>query len=101
MRNFVIKIYTPMANNNDNNSETKTSAKMEFTINVTLSDGTVITRKVETAVPDKGEMDLSSIEGLRRSFDVYERAVIDARNKICNDISKKYMEELSKKKTKK
>lgn len=83
---------------NTTDKETKASAKMELVVNITLGDGTVISRQVETRVPDKCEMDMDSIPGVLRSFDKYERAVIAARDKIIKEISDDYMDEVAKKK---
>ena len=75
-------------------------AKVECIIRVTLSDGTVIERKSEApgGVPDRGEMDLGSIEGVMRSFGDFEQASIETCGKTLNDVADEYMKEMSKKK---
>jgi len=91
-----------MSKEKDCNKEIKRSAKMEFIARFTLEDGTVVERKVpvDGGVPDRGEMDFSSVEGLLRSFDVYEQATLAASNRLRNEIADEYMTELSKKKDK-
>jgi len=91
-----------MSKDKDCQKEIKRSARMEFIARITLEDGTVVERKVpvDGGVPDRNEMDLSSIDGLKRSFDVYEQATLAASNKLRNEIAEEYMSELSKKKSK-
>lgn len=73
---------------------------MEFIARIELGDGTVIERNVpvEGGVPDRGEMDFSSIDSVIRSFDAYESGAIKASDKLRKDIADGYMRELSKKK---
>lgn len=88
-----------------NNSENgaKYSAKMECIMRVTLSDGTVVEHKNEVpgGVPDRGEMDLGSIEGVIRSFDRYEKSSVETCRKALQEFTDEYMAELSKKKNRK
>ena len=67
---------------------------------VTLSDGTVVEHKDEVpgGVPDRGEMDLGSIEGVIRSFDRYEKSSVETCRKALQEFTDEYMAELSKKK---
>ena len=49
-------------------------------------------------MPDRGEMDLGSIEGVMRSFGDFEQASIGTCGKTLNDVADEYMKEMSKKK---
>ncbi len=93
------KVSMEKQNNSENGA--KYSAKMECIMRVTLSDGTVVERKMEVpgGVPDRGEMDFSSIEGVLRSFDGYEKSSIETCRKTLQEFTDEYMSELSKKKS--
>ena len=89
-------------NNKDNNipaEKKQLSAKLEVTARITLPDGRVIEKVVEAdgGVPSAEEMDFHTLDGFRQSFDRYEKAIIQARNRVCKDLSDEYMSELSKK----
>lgn len=89
-------------NNKDNNTpagKEQLSAKLEFTARITLPDGTVIEKVIEAdgGIPSAEEMDFHTLDGFRRSFDKYERAAIDARNRVCKELTDDYVKELSKK----
>lgn len=84
-----------MDNQKDNNETGK--ARLELTATITMPDGTVVERKV--SVDDlPGDIDTCSIEGFRRDFDKYEKPVVEARNRVCDDITAGYLEELKKRK---
>ena len=76
------------------------SGKLEFTARITMPDGRVIEKKIEAdgGVPADGEMDFHTIDGFRLSFDRYEKAILQARDKACKELTDEYMKELSKKK---
>lgn len=83
-----------------NNNKQTGKARLELTATITMPDGTVVERKV--SVDDlPGDIDTCSIEGFRRDFDKYERPVVEARNKVCDDITTRYLEELKKRKDRK
>ena len=75
--------------------------KLEIVAKITMPDGTVIERSVDAsnAIPTPDEFDTSSKDGFLESFDILENAVLDARNKIGEDITEAYLEEMSKKNT--
>ena len=56
---------------NNSEKEIRRSAKMEIIYRITLEDGTVEERIANIDVPGRGDMDFSSIEGVKRSFAAY------------------------------
>ena len=84
---------------NNNKKEIKCSAKMEIIYRITNEDGTIEERVANIDVPSKGDMDFSTIEGVRRSFAAYEKATIEAGNKLREEIANDHMRDASKKKT--
>jgi len=73
--------------------------KLEFVAKITLPDGKVIERKVDAndGIPAPDDFDVSSKNGFLESFDVLEKATLEARNRIAEDITGAYVEEVSKK----
>jgi|GEM_PF-1036839 len=73
--------------------------KLEFVAKITMPDGKVIERKVDAddSIPAPDDFDTSSKDGFLVSFDIWEKAAIEARNKIAADITEAYLEEVSKK----
>lgn len=90
-----------MSQDKQNNikQEIKCNAKMEIIYRITNEDGTIEERVANVNVPGKGDMDFSTIEGVRRSFAAYEKATIEAGNKLREEIANDHMREASKKKT--
>lgn len=84
---------------NNSEKEIRRSAKMEIIYRITLEDGTVEERVANIDVPGRGDMDFSSIEGVKRSFAAYEEATIEAGNRLREEIANDHMREASKKKT--
>jgi hypothetical protein len=76
-------------------------AKLEFIARITAPDGKVIERKVEAkdGIPSLDIFDLSSRQAFLESFDAYEKAALEARNKIAEDITGEYLAAVSKKNT--
>jgi len=73
--------------------------KLEITVKYTNEKGEVITEAVsEKEVPFLREFEK---EGFTAAFDQLETAVLEARKEAGDDAIKKYLEELSQKKTKK
>ena len=74
-------------------------SKLEFIARITMPDGKVIERRVDAddRIPAPDDFDISSKEGFLESFDVLEKVTLEARNKIAEDITAAYLEELSKK----
>ena len=62
-------------------------------------DGTVIEKEIrlDDALPNVADFDLSTMEGFRRDFDQLERSILDARKQITEGLTEEYMEEASKK----
>jgi hypothetical protein len=75
------------------------NTKLEFVAKITMPDGRIIERSVNTddAIPAPDDFDTSSKDGFLQSFDVLEKAVLGARNKIGEEITEAYLEEVSKK----
>jgi len=73
--------------------------KLEFVAKITMPDGKVIERKVDAndGIPSPDDFDVSSKNGFLESFDVLEKATLEARNRIAEDITGAYVEEVSKK----
>lgn len=76
---------------------------MEFVARIKMPDGNVIEKAVvaEGGIPTLDDIDVYTIEGFRRSFDDYERAALKARNKIGEEITQEYYNELKKRAGKK
>ena len=74
-------------------------AKLEFVAKITMPDGEVIEKVVEASegVPTYEDFDFSTKEGFLTSFDAYEKATLDARNRIAEEITKEYLAKASKK----
>jgi hypothetical protein len=73
--------------------------KLEFIAKITMPDGKVIERKVDAndGIPAPYDFDTSSKNGFLESFDALEEVTLEARNKIADDITGAYLEEVSKK----
>ena len=73
--------------------------KLEFIAKITMPDGNVIERRVDAddGIPALDDFDISSKNGFLESFDTLEQVALKARNKIAEDITQAYLEEVSKK----
>jgi hypothetical protein len=73
--------------------------KFEFVAKITMPDGTVIERTVDAddSIPAPEDFDTSSKDGFLESFDILEKAALEARNRIAEDITEAYLEEVAKK----
>jgi len=73
--------------------------KLEFVAKITMPDGEVIEHKVDASdgIPTPDDFDTSTKNGFLESFDVLEKVTLEARNRIAEDITRAYMEEVSKK----
>ena len=71
--------------------------KMKINIEFTDEQGDVIVKptEIDTDVPDFDEF--TSPDKFREEFDVYEKAVLKARNKAAEIATEEYLAELSKK----
>lgn len=81
---------------------TMDKVKLEFVARITLPSGEVIERRVTAAdgILDPDDFDISSKDGFLESFDAMEKVTLEARNRIAQDITEAYLEEVSKKKDK-
>jgi len=72
---------------------------LEFVARITMPDGEVIERKVDAddGIPTPDDFDTSSMTGFLKSFDDLEKAALEARNRIAEEIAEAYLEEVSKK----
>ena len=72
---------------------------VEFSARITLPDGQVIEKTVSTTgdFPSPEDFDLSTREGFLADFDALEKAVLEARNKIGEEISGEFLKDSSKK----
>lgn len=84
-----------------NNPSDKNNNKpiVEFSARITLPDGQVIEKTVSTTgdFPSPEDFDLSTREGFLADFDALEKAVLEARNKIGEEISGEFLKDSSKK----
>lgn len=73
--------------------------RVKITAEIIDEDGNVIGRRTREAdgIPAVEKFDLSTREGFLRDFDVLERAVLQARNEIGEDITEEILEAASKK----
>lgn len=86
-----------------NNPSDKNNNKpvVEFSARITMPDGRIIEKTVSTEgdFPSPEDFDLSTREGFLADFDALERAVLEARNKIGEEISNEFLKDSSKKKS--
>jgi hypothetical protein len=75
------------------------TARLEFVARITMPDGKVIERRVAAAdtIPAPDDFDTSSTSGFLDSFDVLEQATLEARNRIAQEITEAFLDEVSKK----
>ena len=76
--------------------------RVKMTAEIIDDDGRVIGRRTSEAegIPAAETFDLSTREGFLRDFDALERAVLQARNEIGEEIAEEILEAASKKKRK-
>lgn len=74
-------------------------AKLEFVARITTEDGEVIERRVETeeGIIPSNELNRRDLHEFLSQFDKYEKSALSARNKICEEITKAWLEEQTKK----
>lgn len=84
-----------------NNPSDKNNNKpiVQFSARITLPDGQVIEKTVSTTgdFPSPEDFDLSTREGFLADFDALEKAILEARNKIGEEISGEFLNDSSKK----
>jgi len=82
-----------------NDAKDDRKVKLEFIARITDSDGQVIEKVVTAAdgIPSSDAFDLSTKDGFLTDFDSLEKATLEARNKIGEEIINGYLELISKK----
>ena len=79
-------------------------SKIRFTAEIESPDGSIVKRTVEVDskdIPSLEDFDLSSKKGFLNDFDKLEKAVLEGRNKIGEEIANAYLKESGKKNTSK
>lgn len=83
------------------NNEALTTEKMDLVLKAQVigKDGNTIEKeiRIEDALPDISDFDLSTKEGFLRDFHEVEKSMLLARGQIVEDITKMYLDEASKK----
>lgn len=84
-------------NNYSDNSNNK--PVVEFSARITMPNGQIIKKTVSSTgdFPSPEDFDLSTRDGFLADFDALEKAVLEARNKIGEEISGEFLEHASKK----
>lgn len=85
-----------MNNHSDNNNN---KPVVEFSARITMPDGQIIEKTVSSTgdFPPPEDFDLSTRDGFLADFDALEKAVLEARNKISEEISGEFLDHASKK----
>ena len=88
-----------MGSGSMSNKKKKDTTRIEFVARITMPDGSVIERGVTAAdtIPAPDDFDTSSKNGFLDSFDVLEQAILEARNKIAQEVTEAFLDEVSKK----
>lgn len=83
------------------NSETKTIEKMDLVLKAQVigKDGNLIEKeiRIEDALPDISDFDLSTKEGFLKDFHEVEKSMLLARGQLTEGITKEYLDAASKK----
>lgn len=97
---LTLAFYTEDQSMSDN---THNKMDLEIVARITGDDGMVIekTVRLDKAIPNISDFDLSTRDGFLHDFDALEGSVIRARNQIGDQISAAFMEEAAKKNKKK
>lgn len=82
-----------MKNNNSKKMD------LEIVARITGEDGTVIEKviKMDKALPNVADFDIDTLEGFRKDLDVYEQAMLIARDQLTEGITDEYLKEANKK----
>lgn len=98
---FVLEIPVQLIARKETTMSNSNSSKMdlEITARITGKDGTEIEKviKMEGVIPDINDFDLSTKEGFLQDLDVYEKAVLDARDQLAAGLTQEFLAEASKK----
>mgnify|MGYP002624420624 CR=1 FL=1 len=77
------------------------SKKMDLEIVARISgeDGTVIEKviKMDGALPNVADFDIDTLDGFRKDLDIYEQAMLIARDQLTEGITDEYLKEANKK----
>ena len=81
---------------NSNNSK---KMDLEIVARITGEDGTVIEKviKMDNALPNVADFDIDTLDGFRKDLDVYEQAMLIARDQLTEGITDEYLKEANKK----
>ena len=69
-------------------------SKLEFYAKITTSDGREITKRVEEEIPE--DLNLEDLDEFMSTVDDYERHALKARNGICEEITRAWLEQATK-----
>ena len=83
-------------NMNNNSSE---KMDLELIARVKGKDGTVIEKviRIADAVPNVKDFDIDTLDGFRKDLDIYEQAMLEARDQMAEGITDEYLKEANKK----
>mgnify|MGYP006989023537 CR=1 FL=1 len=84
--------------NSGNDMQKPKGAKLEFVARITLPDGKVIEKTVQAdgGIPSPEEFDVTNKENFLATFDEFERSVIEARDRLCEEVEESLSDELKK-----
>lgn len=90
---------TAMSTKKQNDNKGSGNMDLVITAKIIGKDGTVIEKeiRIDDALPDVRDFDLSTKEGFLRDFDQVERSMLSARGQLTEDITKEYLDTASKK----
>ena len=88
-------------NNMSTNNDVSNKMDLEIIARIIGKDGTVIEKSIrmDDALPNIDDFDLSTREGFLSDLDDYETSILTARNQLSEEITKEYLDAASKKKT--
>lgn len=88
-----------MKNENTNDKSKSDNMDLIITARAVGKDGTVIEREIrlDGALPNLNDFDLSTYDGFRRDFNQAEQSIIAGRNQVSDEIIQAYIEAAAKK----
>lgn len=99
--NITIVIPIELKARKETNMNKNNSRKMDLEIvaRITGEDGTVIEKviKMDGALPNVADFDIDTLDGFRKDLDVYEQAMLNARDQLTEGITDEYLREANKK----
>jgi transposase len=95
---IVIPIELKARKESNMSSNTK-KMDLEIVARITGEDGTVIEKiiKMDRALPNVADFDIDTLDGFRKDLDVYEQAMLIARDRLTEGITDEYLKEANKK----